>query len=355
MIPRRALLASACALAAPGSLAATPSLAASARRRGILFGTAVTEAAFARDPAYGALVKREAEAVTPEMALKWSTLRPSADRFDFAQADALLVACTSAGLRMRGHNLVWHLSLPGWLEQDPGDLTSVLAHHIRTVCGRYADRLYAWDVVNEPLRVEDGMRDGMRDTIFLRRMGPDYVQTALRMAAAADPQATLVINEMDVEFEGRYFEARRRALLALLRRIRASGAPLHAVGIESHLKWGQGRFDPGRFGAFLKAIADLGLAIHLTELDVADFRLGSAASIRDEAVADLMRRYLETALAEPAVRVLTVWELADRFSWLSNSPWTRRGDGLEARGCLYDDALQPKPARDAVAAALSRA
>ena len=314
----------------------------------------MTEDAFAGDAAYRSLVLREAAAVTPERALKWGTLRPSSDRFDFALADALLAGCEDAGLRMRGHNLVWHLSLPDWVSAS-SDLGEALLTHIRVVCGRYRGRLHAWDVVNEPIRVEDGMPGGLRDTIFLRRMGPGYIETALRAAAAADPAATLVINEMDVELEGDYFEQRRRALLELLRRVRASGAPLHAVGIQSHLKWGEGRFDPDRFASFLRGVASLGLAIHLTELDSADSRLSPAAAARDAAVADLTRRYLDIALAEPAVRVLSVWELTDRFSWLSDSPWTKRSDGQRSRGCLYDDALQPKPAREAVAGVVARA
>jgi endo-1,4-beta-xylanase len=354
MISRRAWLAGAASLSLTGA-APTATLASLAKRRNLLFGTAVTETDFACDPAYHALVAREAALVTPERLLKWGPLRPTPDRFDFAPADRFFVNASRAGLRVRGHNLLWHVDLPEWLTRcaTRSDFAAAVHTHIATVCARYAGRVHAWDVVNEPICVEDGRSDGLRATPFLRAQGPAYIDQALRIAARADPSAILVINEMDVECDGDYFERRRVALLALLTRLRADGAPLHAVGIESHLKWRRCDFDAARFAGFLAAIARLGLRIHLTELDIADTVLPADIARRDQAVADLTRRYLETALLEPAVDIVSVWELTDRCSWLSTSPWTRRSDGLPSRGCLYDANLAPKPSRDAVARVLA--
>ena len=315
----------------------------------------MTETAWHADPAYAALVTGQAAIVTPESALKWGPLRPEPGRFDFVAADRLVDTAAASGLQVRGHNLVWHENLPSWLERAArqGDLAAILSQHIDTVCRRYAGRLAVWDVVNEPIRPEDGAPMGLRDTLFLQRIGPRYIEQALHAARAADPHAILAINEMDLELDDPAFEARRQSLLALLRHLRARGVPLQALGIESHLKWGQAPFDAARFAGFLREVASLGLAIHITELDVADTRLPADQRLRDEAVADLHRRYLDAVLTEPAVRIVSVWELTDRESWLSTSTWTRRADGRRARGCLYDDALAAKPARQAVAEALA--
>ena len=293
--------------------------------------------------------------VTPERALKWGPLRPAPDRFDFTVADRLIDTATARGLLVRGHNLVWHEDLPAWLPAAArqGDLGAIMRRHIDTVCRRYSGRLPVWDVVNEPVRLEDDTPFGLRDTPFLQHIGPGYIEAALRAARQADPHAILAINEMDLELDAPYFERRREAVLALLRHLRDRRAPLDALGIESHLKWGQAPLDSGRLRRFLRAVAELGLAIHVTELDVADTRLPADEAVRDAAVANLHRRYLEAVLAEPAVRIVSVWELTDRESWLSASPWTRRPDGRRARGCLYDDALAAKPARAAVAGILA--
>ncbi len=331
-----------------------PTLAALASSTGLVFGTAMQIDVVASDPAYAALIGRQAAMVTPENELKWHRLRPSPTTFDFAAADRLLDFAARRSLAVRGHTLVWHVDLPDWLLAlaQTGPIGAVVDAHILAVVGRTRGRIPWWDVVNEPICVEDGAADGLRRSVFLERLGPGYIAHALRVAHASDPAARLVINEMDVECVGPYFAARRQALLALLTRLRDQGVPLHAVGIQSHLKWERGCFDPDTFRRFLERLAALGLDIHLTEFDVADLHLAAAPAPRDRAVADLMAAYLATTLDEPAVKLLTVWGLTDRHSWLDDDPWTRRADGLRSRGCLFDDRLRPKPARDAVAAAL---
>ena len=311
----------------------------------------------AADAAYAALVAAEAATITGENELKWRRLRPAPDRFDWAPADRLFAFASSHRLLVRGHTLVWHEDGPDWLAgaARDGGLAGATDRHIETVVGRCAGRVPWWDVVNEPIRVEDGAPDGLRRTIFLERLGPSYIEHALRRARAADPGAVLVINEMDLECVGSHFDRRRAAFLALVRRLLDAGAPLGAVGIESHLKWRQGTFDPALFGDYLGSLASLGLAIHLTEFDIGDARLPAAFEPRDRAVADLASRYLATALAEPSVEIVNVWGLSDRYSWLSSSPWTRRDDGLPVRGCAYDDVLRPKRMRGAIEAALRAA
>jgi endo-1,4-beta-xylanase len=74
-------------------------------------------------------------------------------------------------------------------------------------------------------------------------------------------------------------------------------------------------------------------------------------------VADTYRRYLDVALDETMVRTVICWGLSDRYSWIADLslPQHRRADGAPPRPCLYDEALQAKPARAAVAAALAAA
>ena len=55
------------------------------------------------------------------------------------------------------------------------------------------------------------------------------------IAREADPAARLVINDYNLEFHTPEDEARRNALLKLFERMRRSGTPVDAVGIEGHL------------------------------------------------------------------------------------------------------------------------
>jgi endo-1,4-beta-xylanase len=95
----------------------------------------------------------------------------------------------------------------------------------------------------------------------------------------------------------------------------------------------------------------------LTELDVVDKGAPSAIPARDAAVADTYRRYLDVALASPAVTTVINWGLTDENSWISSgkTPEAARADGQEPRPLPFDVAGEPKPAYSAVADALKNA
>jgi endo-1,4-beta-xylanase len=90
---------------------------------------------------------------------------------------------------------------------------------------------------------------------------------------------------------------------------------------------------------------------------VVDKGAPSAIPARDAAVADTYRRYLDVALASPAVTTVINWGLTDENSWISSgkSPVAARADGLEPRPLPFDVGGKPKPAYAAIAAALRTA
>jgi endo-1,4-beta-xylanase len=100
-------------------------------------------------------------------------------------------------------------------------------------------------------------------------------------------------------------------------------------------------------------VADRGLDILITELDVLDDGLPADVKVRDRAVADIYNRYLDVALAQPAVKAVMAFGLTDRYTWLQED--YPREDGAERRPLVYDSGLDPKPARRAVASSLRQA
>ncbi len=101
----------------------------------------------------------------------------------------------------------------------------------------------------------------------------------------------------------------------------------------------------------------MGFKIMITELDVLDLNTPSDIAARDQAVADLYRRFLDVALDQPALVTLVTWGLSDRYTWLTarRSPAYARRDGMPARPLPFDDSFLPKPAYFAILAALSHA
>jgi GH35 family endo-1,4-beta-xylanase len=133
-----------------------------------------------------------------------------------------------------------------------------LREHIAAVAGRYADTAAIWDVVNEAV-ADDGT---LRRTLWLERIGPDYLDIAFRAAAEAAPHAKLVYNDYAAEA----LNPKSDGIYRLLRELLDSGVPLHGVGFQCHLT-DQGA-DLERFAQNLRRFADLGLELYVTEMDV---------------------------------------------------------------------------------------
>jgi len=203
-------------------------------------------------------------------------------------------------------------------------------------------------VVNEPIFAPHREPGLLRRAPFYRAMGAEYIALSLRWAAEADPAAKLVINEYDLEHDTAEHETRRVAMLELLTTLVKQGAPLHALGMQAHLRGGLA-FDAARLHRFIDDVASLGLEVHITELDVIDRQLFANIAARDRAVAGQIRDFLDVVLAHPAVTQISTWGLDDRHSWMNDNSYTRRSDNLPARGHPYDAQLQRKPAWEAMA------
>jgi endo-1,4-beta-xylanase len=321
---------------------------------GVLYGAAV-EARHVATPEYAGLARaiaRECGILVPEGALKWRALRPAPDRFDFQAGDTILTFASGHGQRVRGHTLVWHQALPDWFAAvaGPANAGSLLAKHIETVCGHYAGRLQAWDVVNEV--VDPRAPDGIRDTPWRRFLGTGYIAAAFRLARAADPTAFLFINDYGMEPDTLVAREKRRAMLGVLHRLLDAGAPVQGLGVQAHLVAGD-RF--AGFADFLGQVRALGLRVAITELDVSDERLaGTPLAARDAAVAATYASFLHEALAVPAlVHEILTWGLTDATSWLQG--YNPRPDRLPQRPLPRDSALARKPAWAAIRAALQTA
>lgn len=323
------------------------SLATAAARNGRYFGAAVRFEQIAADPKLRQTLLADCASLTPEIHMKWDALQPEAEVWRTGPADDLTAFAARHGLMVRGHTLLWDQSTPAWAKRrmlGSRDF-EVAGAFIDAVVARYRDRVEEWDVVNEPIDAESGRADGLRTNTFLRAFGPDYVEQALRRAHQAAPSARLMINDYGFDYDNSVEDGRRAGMLRLLERLKARDVPLHGVGLQAHLDLSKGPLKPEILKPFLRAIADMGLYISITELDVKEADLSLPVRERDRRVADEVRRYLEICLDEPAVRGVTTWGLSDSHSWLQEPD--ARGLALN-RGLPYDAALSPKPMRQAI-------
>jgi endo-1,4-beta-xylanase len=320
------------------------------------FGTCVTPEHLRGDPGVRRIVTDLCSSLTPEYHLQWSSLQPGPGRYRFGPVDDIVGFARHRGMALIGHALLWEQGTPGWgtpdwvrerLEEQPD--WSLVRRHFETVLARYGDAISLWNVVNEPVEVGD-RSDGLRSNVFLRAFGPDYVAEALRTAREFAPGARLMINDYSLEYDNPVDEARRRATLALLDNLRRRGVPIDAFGLQGHLDLGKGGIGARSLGRFLQEVADLGLEIQVTELDVLERDFTLPIEERDRRVADETERFLDVVLDQKAVTRVTTWGISDRYSWLRRYPLAGF-DASDNRGLPFDEASLPKP----MALALSRA
>ena len=148
-----------------------------AAARGVYFGSSLDPDPLQSDATYRTIAGTEFNSMTTGNTLKWDWVEPSQGNYNWTAGDMEVKFGNDNGQKVRGHTLVWHNQLPGWVSGYSGSaLRTVLQNHITTEVSRYAGKAYAWDVVNEAFN-EDGTR---RQSIWQQQLGDSYIADALR-------------------------------------------------------------------------------------------------------------------------------------------------------------------------------
>lgn len=227
------------------------------------------------------------------------------------------------------------------------ELLQRMREHIHTVVGRYKGKVKVWDVVNEAL--SDNGPEVLRHSPWSVIIGPDFIAKAFEYAHEADPDAILRYNDYGLENP-----EKRKKLLILVKDLQAKNVPITAIGTQAHCNVGT------TFEAMDQALTDmeeLGLPIHVTELDVntatrgqqgtgADIAANAATteggqvSDSDKKLADAYAGLFKAFVKHrQSVDVVTFWGANDAVSWRS-----------QGKPLLFDGSNSPKPAFDAVIA-----
>ena len=349
-----------------------PSLRAAADRAGILIGTAVRPAQLS-ETAYASTLAREFNMLEPEDVLKWETVHPEPQTFDFSQGDQIIDFATRHEMKIRGHTLVWHQQNPKWLTEGKytsSELAQILEKHIKTVVGHYRGKIFAWDVVNEAF---DELRPGkLRSTLWLNQPGIglagsevassyeppassaparselearspkqtySYIERCFRWTHEADPQALLFYNEAGAEV----VNAKSDAIYAMVRDFRQRGVPIDGVGFQMHIE--NLRADVASISANIKRFTALGVQVHITEMDVA-LPVDASGSPRAEdrqKQADIYREIATACLSRRGCTAIQTWGFTDKYSWIGSHSKHTQGAALP-----FDRNYGAKPAYEAL-------
>lgn len=296
-----------------------------ASARSMLFGYAASQNYYHQPDGalYADIAAAEFNFVTPESSMKMDTINPLPGRYDFADTDNLMSFARLNNMQVHGHPLVWYRQNPPWIQNAPlSNLQGHMQEHIHRLMTRYKDDVVIWDVVNEPI----GDNGGLRDSIWLQAMGESYIDIALLQARATDPEATLLINEFDAGVPG----PKRDSLFELLNNLKTRNTPLDGVGFQLHVFSDFDQFEDIRQS--FQRVADLGLDIYITELDVAM----TGAATREQQ-ANVYQQLVGLCLEQARCKAVQFWGFTDQYSF------RRMFNPL-----LFDRTYQEKPAYTAV-------
>ena len=262
------------------------------------------------------------------------------------------------GIAVRGHTLVWHSQTPEWFFYENYDTQGQLAdrelmlkrmeNYIKDVIEwtetNYPGVIYAWDVVNEA--VADYFGQGaapmrQEDSLWYQVIGEDFAEKAFAYARkytklyAKDRDIKLFYNDYN-----EYFPAKRDGIVALLKPIKEAGN-IDGVGMQSHFDTKRPlEGDSGYMTAVRKFRDELGLELHVTELDI-----GIAEGDTRESQGQYYQEFMEALLKEKRdganITSVTFWGLTDGLSWRA-----------EEQCLLFDDDLSRKPAFEGVVNAI---
>src|SRR5512133_3735883 len=234
-----------------------------AEQRGIRIGAAVNPARLT-EAAYAETLAREFNQAEPENAMKFGPIHPGASSYNFGPADAVVEFAWWHKMAVRGHTLVWHRQNPQWITQlTAPQLAETLQEHIRNVVGRFAGKVYAWDVVNEAFNDAGTMRSSVwYDQPGVGLSGTAYIEQAFRSARGADPKALLFYNDYGAE----PMNAKADAIYEMAKDFKDRGVPIDGVGMQMHFTTKAPVMDSVE--ANIRRLAELGLEVQITELDV---------------------------------------------------------------------------------------
>lgn len=275
-------------------------------------------------------------AITTENALKWQSIHPGPNVYNFKHADALVAIAKKNNLKVQGHTLVFGEANPQWVQDlpvttatDKEHIKQVMIDHIRQTVSHFKDQVYAWDVINEPLADDDSDKVTLRPHKWFVAMGEEYIATAFRTARQADPHAKLYINDFGLEADGDRWDA----MLALVTKLKAADVPIDGVGFEAHVYESNDKIDPATLRAHIRALAAIGVTSHISEMDVYD---NDGPGVQAQQYADVF----SVCLSEPSCTSWSTWGITDRYNL-----FTTNNNRLETgHDFLWSEEAQPTAA-----------
>ena len=186
----------------------------------------------------------------------WAAYERVRGKPNYEYSDQVAAWVHEHGITPKGHPLVWDhpAGSPRWLPDDPKEIERLSMQRVRDIVARFQGRIDIWDVVNEATHLKDKPnKTKMADWAAAKGAVP-YVEEHLKVARAANPRATLLVN--DYRIDPPYYH--------ILERLQENGKPLFdCIGIQSHMH--DGVWPLHKAWDTCETYSKLGQPLHFTE------------------------------------------------------------------------------------------
>lgn len=288
------------------------------------------------------IITKQFNVFTMENDTKPDHVHPSEDTYNFTNTDKFVEYGEKNGKILRGHTLVWHSQCPDWFfYDDEGNevtadvLVERLKEHITTIVSHYKGKIDTWDVVNEVL--DDNF--GLRLSNWLKIIGDydgdgdkyDFIEIAFRTAHEADPDARLIINDYSLETS----ENKAITMYNMVKQMLEEGVPVDGVGLQMHIGYDTDIEQARNNIEILAKLREVNpdFVIEITELDMSCYSWGDESTeieLTKEFVQQFDDKYCELFnmlmdFAEQGIiDTVVFWGYNDGASWLNGFPVANR-------------------------------
>ncbi|MCY3017623.1 MAG: endo-1,4-beta-xylanase [Planctomycetota bacterium] len=267
-------------------------------RHEFLFGTALGGAMWnERTPAaarekYQQILRENFNHAVHENELKWYHTEAQQGQFNYADAEKMLTWCEHNNIVMRGHCVFWGIEqfVQPWIKKlDDKALREAMEQRAKAVATRFKGRIREYDLNNEMIHGD----------YFAKRLGEGITKEMFGWVKAADPDATLYVNDYSILSGGdgpRYIQHTQKLI--------DQGAPVGGIGCQGHFG---GHIDAGHVLATLNQLARFRLPIKVTEFDM---------DTKDEQTkAQGLETLYRCCFSHPAIAGILMWGFWEGAHW----------------------------------------
>jgi endo-1,4-beta-xylanase len=303
----------------------------------ILIGAAISGSGL-NNQSYKNVAAAEHNSVTAENEMKWDALEPNPGQFSWGSADNIVNWAIQNNMQVKGHTLVWHNQLPGWMSSMSGStqVEQAMRRHIENVMGHFKDRVHTWDVVNEAVITDSDTGVGnprMRPSVFFNALGENFLDLAFEIAHEQDPDAKLYYNDYSIDA----LNDKADFVYEMIKGMVERGVPIDGVGFQMHIGPPNNEAGGADVAANLKRFSELGLEVLISEMDIN--RCGGVVTAEEQLT--YYHDIVEACFQLPKCVGITFWGINDGRSWLNS--WSGAlCNGQSSQSLLFNDQYQKK-------------